>query len=104
MNVLPIRAAAALVAAGLALVAQPAAAAPPQNLASAIMVEWTLANCRADRVPAILVAMSGMVIDATPKEEAERMRVAMREGVKENYPNVEAACAEMLGLIAQANP
>lgn len=79
--------------------AVPAAHAETANLAPAIMVEWTVANCSPEGIPAMLVAASGMVIQAAPKEEAERIRGFMRQGTEANYPDKAAACADMKARI-----
>lgn len=78
-----------------------AAHAEPANLAPAVMVEWTVANCPPDGIPAALVAMSGMAINASPRDEADAIRVRMREGVAKHYPDTGAACADMLARIAK---
>ena len=76
------------------LAAAPAAAQHEDKLPTALMVEWTLANCKADDLPAMLVAFSSIIIEAAPEADVERLRGLIREGVKENYPSPAEACAD----------
>jgi hypothetical protein len=68
-----------LAAVGLAALAAPASAQDTENLPSAVM--------------------SQSVIDAAPDAEVEQLRQFMRDGTEDNYPDKQAACAELTSLI-----
>ncbi len=88
-----------LAAVGLAALTVPALAQDTENLPSAVMIEWVVANCDASTVPVMLLVMSQSVIDAAPDAKVEQLRQFMRDGTEQNYPDKAAACAELLGLI-----
>ncbi len=87
----------------LALCAPAMAATDPgaENRQRAALVEWTLANCDADSVPAVAVALSAMIANGSTPEQMAETRAWLRDRISENYSDTPAACADILATFAQ---
>lgn len=93
---------AAALAGALSLPARGEDTPPPSTeLVGSVMIEWTIANCGADGINPIMLAVSAMVLNGTPPERVEPIRQLFRQGVSDNYPDTEAACADLRGRMPQ---
>lgn len=89
-----------------ALIAFPAATAanetqPEENRERAALVEWTMANCTMDGVPAFVVAMASMISNGSTPEQMEAARGAIRAKISEHYADAPTACAAIKASWAQ---
>lgn len=73
----------------------PAEAEPSQQHIFAVMVEWYVANCGLDDIPALAISTASMIINATDKSTLDPLRVQARAKVASRYLDTPAACAEM---------
>lgn len=99
------RTAIAALGAGFLIAAIPAAAAElpagaTQERVGAVMIEWTISNCGMTGISALHGMMAAMVLSGAPAEEIEPIRAFFRQGVKDNYPDKAAACADLKPRIA----
>ena len=92
----------AVVAALMASVPATAATDPgTDNRQRAALVEWTVANCDADSLPAMYVAMGAMIANGSTPEQMAEARDWIRAKISETYADTPAACAAIVASFKQ---
>jgi hypothetical protein len=69
--------------------------ADDSRLVQSLIVEWMVAHCALEEIPAATVAVARMVIDASDAERVESERSWLRDGIAANYSTNKDACADL---------
>lgn len=71
---------------------------------TAALVEWTLAHCGMDKVPAATAMFVPMVVNGSEPGEMDEARQRVRERIAGQFATREAACASLSAHFSAASP
>ncbi len=72
-----------------------ASAGVEEDRLSAIFIEWYIANCGMEGMPAMYSMMAAMFINGAQASDLEAPRQKVKDAIAERYPDKPAACADL---------